>query len=31
MWLRKLLAQSINNRRNNEAITSTDANPQASD
>ena len=31
VWLRKLLAQSINNRKNNETINSTDANTQASD
>ncbi len=31
VWLRKLLAQSINNRKNNETINSSDANTQASD
>lgn len=30
-WLRKLLAQSINNRRNNETVPSSTANPQAPD
>ena len=31
IWLRKLLAQSIKNRKNNETINSSDANTQASD
>jgi hypothetical protein len=31
VWLRKLLAQSINNRKNNETVPTPTANPQASD
>ncbi len=31
VWLRKLLAQSINNRRNNETVPTPTANPQTSD
>ena len=31
VWLRKLLAQSINNRRKNETVNSTTANPETSD
>jgi hypothetical protein len=30
-WLRKLLAQSINKKLNNETVNSTTANPQTSD